>query len=130
MVQSLEMHSDDGDDDDGDGDGDGDDDDDGDGDGDGDDDVITCGLQHSLKIRNYASASSSPIATHDYNSNDDDMSPSFDHSTVGDSSGGVSNNDYEDNDNDAKEANHEDNDDYANDAHHYFFYFASTDESP
>jgi hypothetical protein len=35
-------------------------------DDDGDDDVITCGLQHWLKIRNYASASSSPIATHNY----------------------------------------------------------------
>jgi hypothetical protein len=32
---------------------------------DDDDDVdITSGLQHSLKIRNYASASSSPNATH------------------------------------------------------------------
>jgi hypothetical protein len=46
MVQFLEPYSDD--------------------DDDGDDDVITCGLQYSLKIRNYASASSSPIATHNY----------------------------------------------------------------
>jgi hypothetical protein len=96
MVQFLETYS--------------DDDDDGDG-----DDVITCGLQHSLKIRNYASASSSPIATHDYD-NDDDASSSSDHNTVGDSRGGGSKNDYEDNNDDAKDANHQDNDDDANDA--------------
>ncbi len=56
---------------------------DGDDDGDGND-VITCWLQHSLKIRNYASASSSPIATHNYNNNDDNVSSSSNHSTVGD----------------------------------------------
>jgi hypothetical protein len=85
-------------------------------DADDDDNVITCGLQHSLKIRNYASASSCPIATHDYDNNDDDASSSSDHSTVGDSSGGVSNDDYEDNDDDVEDANHEANDDDANDA--------------
>ena len=40
-------------------------------DDDDDDVIITSGLQHSLKIRNYASASSSPNATHDYDNNDD-----------------------------------------------------------
>ncbi len=105
---------------------------DGDDDGDGND-VITCWLQHSLKIRNYASASSSPIATHNYNNNDDNVSSSSNHSTVGDSSGGGSNNYYEDNDDDAEDANHEDNDNdanNANDAHNCFSNFASTDESP
>jgi hypothetical protein len=47
--------------------------------------------QHSLKIRNYASASSSPNATHDYHINDDDASSSSHHSTVGGSTGGESN---------------------------------------
>jgi hypothetical protein len=108
MVQFLETYSDDDDDDDGDGDDDDDDDD-------GDDDVVTCGLQHSLKIRNYASDSPSPIATHDYDNNDDDASSSSDHSTVGDSSGGGSNND-----NDAKDANHEDNNNDANDTNESF----------
>ncbi len=75
MVQFLETYSDDDDHGD-DGDGDGDDDD-------GDDDVFTCGLQHSLKMRNYASSSSSPIVTHDYDNNDDNASSSSDHSTVG-----------------------------------------------
>jgi hypothetical protein len=84
-------------------------------DNDDDDDVVNCELQHSLKIRNYASASSSPIATHDYNNNDDDASSSSDHSIVGYSSGGGSNNDYEDND-DAEDANHEYNDNDAKDA--------------
>jgi hypothetical protein len=97
MVQFLETYS--------------DDDDDGDGDDDGDDDVVTCGLQHSLKIRNYAFDSSSPIATHNYDNNGDDASSSSHRSTVGDSSGGGSNND-----NDAKDANNEDNNDDANDA--------------
>jgi hypothetical protein len=60
--------------------------------------------QHSLKIRNYASASSYPNDTHDYDNNDDDASSSSDHSTIGDSSGGVSNDDYEDNDDHAKDA--------------------------
>jgi hypothetical protein len=73
-------------------------------------------LQHSPKIRNYASASCSPNATHDYNNNDDNASSSSNHSTVGGSSGGVSNDDYEDNDEDANDANHEANDNHANDA--------------
>ena len=81
-----------------------------------DDVIITSGLQHSLKIRNYASASSSPNATHDYDNNDDDASSSSNHSTVGGSSGGVSNDNYEDNDDDAEDANHEANNDDANDA--------------
>ncbi len=71
-------------------------------DDDEDDVVVTSGLQHSLKIRNYASASSSPNATHDYDNNNDD--------------GGVSNDNYEDNDDNAKDPNHEANDDDANNA--------------
>jgi hypothetical protein len=84
--------------------------------------VVTSGLQHSLKIRNYASASSSPNATHDYDNNNDDGSSSSNHSTVGGSSGGVSNDDYEDDDDaeDAKNEAHDDdakaNDNDANDA--------------
>jgi hypothetical protein len=80
-----------------------------------DDVIITYGLQHSLKMRNYASASSYPNATHDYENNNDDASSSSDHSTIGDSSGGVSNDDYEDNYDDAKDANHEANNDDATD---------------
>jgi hypothetical protein len=99
IVQYLETSSDDDDDD--------------------DDDGIACRLQHLLKSRNYASASSSPIATHDYDNNNDMLSSS-DHSTVGDSSSGGSNNDYEDND-DANDAN---------DAHDPFSCFASSDDSP
>jgi hypothetical protein len=85
-------------------------------DDDDDDVIVTSGLQHSLKIRNYASASSSPNATHDYGSNDDNGSSLSDHSTVGGNSGGGSNDDYEYNDNDAKDTNHEANDSDANDA--------------
>jgi hypothetical protein len=40
-------------------------------------------------------------------------SSSSDHSTIGDGSGGASNDDYEDNDDDAKDANHEANNDDA-----------------
>jgi hypothetical protein len=72
-----------------------------DGDDDEDDDdnvIITSGLQNSLKIRNYASASCSPSATHDYSNNNDNASSSSNHSTVGGSSGGGSNDDYEYND--------------------------------
>ena len=76
---------------------------DGDDDGDGND-VITCWLQHSLKIRNYASNSSYRNHTNNYDNNDDDASSSSDHSTIGD--GSVSNDDYEDNDDDAKDANY------------------------
>ncbi len=89
---------------------------DGNADEDDDDNIITSGLQNSLKIRNYASASCSPNATHDYSNNHDDASSSSNHSTVGGSSGGGSNDDYEYNDNDAKDANHEANNDGANDA--------------
>ncbi len=60
-----------------------------------DDDGITCGLLHLLKSRNYASASSSLIATHDYNNNDDNSSSSSILSIVGDSSGGGFNNNYD-----------------------------------
>jgi hypothetical protein len=74
-------------------------------DDDNEDDVnITSGLQHSLKIRNYASNSSYHNHTNNYDNNDDDASSSSDHSTIGD--GSVSNDDYEDNDDDAKDANH------------------------
>jgi hypothetical protein len=38
-----------------------------------DDDGITCGLQHLLKSRNYASTSSSPIVTHEYDNSDNDV---------------------------------------------------------
>jgi hypothetical protein len=88
MDQFLEMYSDD--------------------DGDDDDDDVDKG--------NYASAYSSPIATHDYDNNDD-TSSSSDHSTVGNSGGVGSRNEYEVNDDDAEDANHDDNDDDANDAH-------------
>ena len=103
MVQFLEIYSDD----------------------DGDDDDV--------KIRNYSSAFSSPIATHDYDNNNEDTSSSSDHRTVVDSGGVGSNNEYEDNDDNAKDANHDDNDDDTNDtndAHDNFSYFASSDESP
>jgi hypothetical protein len=78
-----------------------------------DDVIINSGLQHSLKIRNYASDSSSCNATNDYDNNDDDASSSSNHSTIGDGSGGVSNDNYEDNDDDAEDANHEANNDDA-----------------
>jgi hypothetical protein len=55
----------------------------------------------------HASNSSYQNATNDYDNNDDDASSSSNHSTVGDSSGGVSNDDYEDNDDVAEDANHE-----------------------
>jgi hypothetical protein len=67
----------------------------------------TSGLQHSLKIRNYASNSSYCNDTNDNDNNDDDASSSSNHSTIGDGSGGVSNVNYEDNDDDAEDANHE-----------------------
>jgi hypothetical protein len=89
------------------------DDDDEEGEDDEDDVIITSGLQNSLKIRNYASNSSYRNATNDYDNNDDDASSSSNHSTIGDGSGGVSNDDYEDNDDDAKDANHEANNDDA-----------------
>ncbi len=78
-----------------------------------DDVIIISGLQHSLKIRNYASNSSYRNDTNDYDNNDDDASSSSNHSTIGDGSGGVSNDDYEDNDDDAEDANHEANNDDA-----------------
>jgi hypothetical protein len=89
-----------------------DDDDEEDGD-DEDDVIITSGLQHSLKIRNFASNSSYCNATNNYNNNDDDASSSSNHSAISDGSGGVSNDDYEDNDDDAKDANHKANNDDA-----------------
>jgi hypothetical protein len=102
MVHCPETYSDDDDDE---------DDENEDEDDDEDDVVITSGLQHSLKIRNNASNSSYCNDTNDYDNNDDDASSSSNHSTVGDGSGGVSNDDYEDNDDDAKDANHEANND-------------------
>jgi hypothetical protein len=48
-------------------------------------------------------------ATNNYDNNDDDASSSSNHSTIGDGSGGVSNDGYEDNDDDAEDANHEAN---------------------
>jgi hypothetical protein len=47
-----------------------------------DDVIITSGLQHSIKIRNYASDSSYHNATNDYDNNNDDASSSSNHSTV------------------------------------------------
>jgi hypothetical protein len=123
MVHCPETYSDDEDDEDDDDDDDDNDDEDEDEDEDKDDEededdeydkedvIITSGLQHSLKIRNYASDSSYRNATHDYDSSNDDASSSSDHSTVGDGSGSVSNDDYEDNDDDAKDTNHEANND-------------------
>jgi hypothetical protein len=105
MVHCSETYSDDdNDDDDDDVDNEDEDDDD-----DEDDVVITSGLKHSLKIRNYASNSSYHNDTNDYDNNDDDASSSSNHSTIGDGSGGVRNDDYEDNDDDAEDANHEAN---------------------
>jgi hypothetical protein len=97
MVHYLEMYSND------------------DGDEKDDDVVITSGLQHSLKIKNYASTSSSPIATHDYNRNDDDASSYSNHSTIGYTSGHGINNEFEDNhQNNVKDAKNEDKNDDAN----------------
>jgi hypothetical protein len=92
---------------------DADEDDEEDDEDDEDDVIITSGLQHKLKIRSYASDSSYCNATNNYDNNNDDASSSSDHSTVGDGSGGVSNDDYEDNDDDAEDANHEANNDDA-----------------
>jgi hypothetical protein len=94
-----------------------------------DDVIITFGLQHSLKIRNYASDSSYHNATNNYDNNDDDASSSSDHSTVGDHSGGVSNDDYEDNDDDAKDANHEANNNDATLSKEDYTSLSSTNQS-
>jgi hypothetical protein len=115
MVHCSEAYSDDDNDDDNEEDDDDDDnededeDDEEDDDDDEDDVIITSGLKHSLKIRNYASNSSYHNDTNDYDNNDDDASSSSNHSTVGDGSGGVRNDDYKDNDDDAEDANHEAN---------------------
>jgi hypothetical protein len=86
MVQCPEMYSYDDDDEDDD---DDDEDEDDEEDEDEDDVIITSGLQHSLKITNYASDSSYCNATNNYDNNDDDASSSSNHSTIGDGSGGV-----------------------------------------
>jgi hypothetical protein len=106
MVHCPETYS--YDDDDEDEDEDKDDEEDEDDEDDEDDVIITSGLQNSLKITNYASDSSYCNATNDYDNNNDDASSSSNHSTIGDGSGGVSNDNYDDNDN-AKDANHEAN---------------------
>jgi hypothetical protein len=72
------------------------------------------GFQSQANV--YAFAYSYPNATHNYDNNYDYASSSSNHSTVGDSSGGVSNDDYEDNDDDAKDANDEANNDDATNA--------------
>jgi hypothetical protein len=77
----------------------------------------------------------SPDATHHYDNNNDNASSSSDHSTIGDSSGGVSNDKYEDNDDDdANDANENSicdgthsKEDYSNEEdNNYSFAYASS----